>query len=64
MHLSGHLLNRRTAGAASDYEVRLSVNDRTYSKPLHVDMDPRIKVSPTDLTEQLAWSAKLVNELA
>jgi len=47
-----------------DYEVRLTVNDRTYSKPLHVDMDPRIKVSPTDLTEQLVLERKLVNELA
>jgi photosystem II stability/assembly factor-like uncharacterized protein len=40
-----------------DYTVTLTVNDKTFSRPLTVTMDPRVKTSAADLQEQfdLSW---------
>jgi photosystem II stability/assembly factor-like uncharacterized protein len=35
------------------YTVRLTVNGRTYTEPLTVTLDPRIRVTPQDLARQL-----------
>ncbi|HEU5246989.1 MAG TPA: hypothetical protein VFU09_07865 [Candidatus Udaeobacter sp.] len=55
---------RNTAPAATspwaapgDYTVTLTVDGKTFSQPLTVAMDPRVKASATDLQEQfdLSW---------
>ena len=40
-----------------DYTVTLTVDDKTFSQPLTVTMDPRVKTSAADLQEQfdLSW---------
>ncbi len=57
---------RNTAPAATspwaapgDYTVTLTVDGETFSKPLTVAMDPRVKASGTDLQEQFDLSWKL-----
>jgi photosystem II stability/assembly factor-like uncharacterized protein len=43
--------------APGDYTVTLTVDDKTFSQPLTVTMDPRVKTSGADLQEQfdLSW---------
>jgi hypothetical protein len=40
-----------------DYTVTLTVDDKTFTQPLTVEMDPRVKASTADLQEQfdLSW---------
>ena len=42
-----------------DYSVVLTVSGKSYSQPLTVKLDPRVKASPADLTEQFEQSKKL-----
>ncbi len=42
------------------YSVRLSVDGKTYSQPLTVRMDPRVKTSDTDLRKQFEMEAGIV----
>ncbi len=42
-----------------DYSLVLTVNGKSYTQPLTVKMDPRVKASPADLTEQFELSKKL-----
>ncbi|PYJ78097.1 MAG: glycoside hydrolase [Verrucomicrobia bacterium] len=42
-----------------DYTVTLTVGDKTFSQPLTVAMDPRVKTSAADLQEQFALSWQL-----
>src|SRR4029077_3335903 len=42
-----------------DYAVTLTVDGKTFSQPLTVTMDPRVKTSGTDLQQQFDLSWKL-----
>jgi photosystem II stability/assembly factor-like uncharacterized protein len=42
-----------------DYSAVLTVSGKSYSQPLTVKMDPRVKASPAELTEQFEQSKKL-----
>ena len=42
------------------YQVRLTVDGRSYTAPLEVKMDPRVKISPLALRQQLMLEAKIV----
>ena len=45
------------------YEVRLTVNGRTYTQPLAVEMDPRVAVSQAALEAQLRLEMQLMDEM-
>jgi photosystem II stability/assembly factor-like uncharacterized protein len=45
--------------APGDYTVTLTVDGKTFSQPLAIAMDPRVKTSAADLQEQFALSWKL-----
>src|SRR5437660_1441526 len=61
---------RNTAPAATspwalpreNYTVVLTVNGKTYSQPLAIRMDPRVKASTTDLAEQFRLSKQLYDQ--
>jgi len=42
--------------APGAYEVRLAVNGKTYRQQLHVESDPRVKVSPEEFRRQSDFS--------
>jgi len=46
------------------YTVRLTVNGRTYTQPLTVRMDPRVKASTATLARQFALSKGLYDDIA
>ncbi|HKT33787.1 MAG TPA: hypothetical protein VJR03_03075, partial [Nitrospira sp.] len=46
------------------YQVRLIVEGRTYSQPLTVVMDPRVKVSNADLVAQMDFEQGVLSALA
>ncbi len=46
------------------YEVRLKAGGRTYSRPLTVQLDPRVKVSASDLAAQLAFERQAADGMA
>jgi len=41
------------------YEVRLTVDGKTYKQPLMVEMDPRVKVTQAELQQQLDFAQKV-----
>ncbi len=41
------------------YEVRLSVDGKTYKQPLTVAMDPRVKITQADLQQQLDFELQI-----
>jgi hypothetical protein len=45
--------------ASGDYTVTLTVDGKTFTQPLTVVMDPRVKVSAADLQDQFDFSWKL-----
>ena len=45
------------------YAVVLTVNGKTYTQPLTVQMDPRVKTSIADLRQQFALSQQVYNDL-
>jgi photosystem II stability/assembly factor-like uncharacterized protein len=45
-----------------DYNVVLTVNGKKYEQRLHLVMDPRVRTSTTDLTQQFDASMKMYNE--
>ncbi|MGH9873929.1 MAG: hypothetical protein ACRD9S_15880, partial [Pyrinomonadaceae bacterium] len=45
------------------YQVKLSVDGRTYTAPLEVKMDPRVHVSSVALGQQLALEMKIIDGL-
>ena len=45
------------------YQVRLSVDGKTYTQPLKLTMDPRVRTTPQDLEKQFALELKLVQTL-
>jgi photosystem II stability/assembly factor-like uncharacterized protein len=46
------------------YEVRLTVDGRTYRQPLVVTLDPRVSATQADLVKQLALEQKIVKLMA
>jgi len=46
------------------YEVRLSVGERTYTRPLRVELDPRVHVADSALVAQLRLGLDIWNALA
>jgi hypothetical protein len=46
------------------YTASLSVNGKTYSQPLTVEMDPRVKTPPADLQQQFALSKEMYDDIA
>jgi photosystem II stability/assembly factor-like uncharacterized protein len=47
--------------APGTYEVRLTVDGKTYRQPLRVKADPRVKVSPLEFAQQSHLSLKAVS---
>ena len=45
------------------YTAVLTVNGKSYSQPLTVKMDPRVKTAPTGLAQQFRQSQQLYNQL-
>jgi hypothetical protein len=43
-----------------NYQVRLTVDGQSYTRPFKLVMDPRVKASPQDLEKQFALELKLV----
>jgi photosystem II stability/assembly factor-like uncharacterized protein len=41
------------------YQVKLTVADRSYTAPLELRMDPRVKIAPLALSQQLALEMKI-----
>jgi len=46
------------------YTVSLTANGKTYSQPLTVEMDPRVKTSAADLQQQFALSKEIYDGIA
>ncbi len=42
------------------YQVKLTVDGRTYTAPLEVKLDPRVRVAPLALSQQLALEMKII----
>ncbi len=53
-----------TWAAPGSYTVRLSAEGKTWTKPLTVRMDPRVKTTQAGLDEQFALSQRLANDAA
>ncbi len=45
------------------YQVKLTSDGRTYTAPLEVKMDPRVRVAPLALSQQLALEMKIVEAM-
>ncbi len=45
------------------YQVRLTVDGKTYMRPFKLTMDPRVKTTPQDLEKQFSLELKLVQAL-
>ncbi len=45
------------------YSVRLTVDGKTYSQPLTLKMDPRVKTPPLGLTQQFTLSKRLYDDI-
>jgi photosystem II stability/assembly factor-like uncharacterized protein len=48
--------------APGDYEVRLTIDGKTFTQPLHITMDPRSKATPQDLAQQVKIGREIVAE--
>jgi hypothetical protein len=46
------------------YTVALIANGKTYTQPLTVEMDPRVKTSAADLQQQFALSKEMYDDIA
>jgi photosystem II stability/assembly factor-like uncharacterized protein len=47
-----------------NYQVRLTVNGKSYTQPFKLEMDPRVQTSPADLQKQFSLAMRLSNTLA
>jgi hypothetical protein len=64
--VAGRDVPREPAGPQAlpgSYQVRLTVDGKTYTQPLKLTMDPRVKTTPQDLERQFALELKLVQTL-
>ncbi len=48
-----------TSVLPGNYTVRLTVNGKSYTQPLIVKMDPRVRATPADLQQQFALSMRI-----
>ncbi|HKP47469.1 MAG TPA: hypothetical protein VJT50_12790, partial [Pyrinomonadaceae bacterium] len=46
------------------YQVKLTVDGRTYTAPLEVKMDPRVKVTAAALSQQVAFEKKIAEQMS
>ncbi|MBZ5560012.1 MAG: glycoside hydrolase [Acidobacteriia bacterium] len=49
--------------APGQYTVKLTVNGKSYTQPLTLKMDPRVKTSPLGLTQQFTLSKRMYDDL-
>ncbi len=48
--------------APGDYDVRLTIDGTTLTRPLHITMDPRSTATPQDLTQQVKLGRQIFTE--
>jgi len=53
---------RGPRAAPGNYEVRLTVDGKTLTQPLHITMDPRSTASPQDLAQQVRLGREILTE--
>jgi photosystem II stability/assembly factor-like uncharacterized protein len=53
---------RGPSAAPGEYEVRLTVDDKTLTQPLHITMDPRSTATPQDLAAQVKLGRQIFSE--
>ncbi len=53
---------RGPRAAPGDYEIRLTVDGKTLSQPLHITMDPRSMATPQDLAQQVKLGRQIFGE--
>ena len=53
---------RGPRAAPGDYEIRLTVDGKTLSQPLHITMDPRSRATPQDLAQQVKLGRQIFGE--
>jgi photosystem II stability/assembly factor-like uncharacterized protein len=46
-----------------DYKVTLAANGKTYTQPLHIQMDPRVKASAADLAQQFTLETQIADAM-
>ncbi|MCU1331425.1 MAG: hypothetical protein JWM08_417 [Candidatus Angelobacter sp.] len=64
--VAGRDVPRQPAGPQAlpgSYQVRLTVDGKTYTQPFKLSMDPRVKTTPLDLEKQFSLELKLVQTL-
>jgi photosystem II stability/assembly factor-like uncharacterized protein len=64
--VAGRDVPREPAGPQAvpgSYQVRLTVDGKTYTQPFKLTMDPRVKTMPQDLEKQFSLELKLVQTL-
>jgi len=64
--VAGRDVPREPAGPQAlpgSYQIRLMVDGKTYTQPLKLTMDPRVKTTPQDLEKQFSLELKLVQAL-
>jgi photosystem II stability/assembly factor-like uncharacterized protein len=64
--VSGRDVPREPSGRQAlpgSYQVRLTVDGKTYTQPFKLTMDPRVKTTPQDLEKQFSLELKLVQAL-
>ena len=64
--VAGRDVPREPAGPQAlpgSYQVRLTVDGKTYTQPFKLTMDPRVKTTPQDLEKQFSLELKLVQTL-
>ena len=48
--------------APGDYEVRLTIDGKVFTQPLHITMDPRSTATPEDLAQQVKLGRQIFSE--
>ena len=56
--------NRGPLAPAGSYQVRLTAEGKSYTQPLELKVDQRVKTSPEDLQKQAELAQKLVAEIS
>src|SRR5215472_8728324 len=53
---------RGPRAAPGDYEVRLTIDGKVFTQPLHITMDPRSTATPEDLAQQVKLGREIFTE--
>jgi photosystem II stability/assembly factor-like uncharacterized protein len=53
---------RGPRAAPGDYEIRLTIDGKTFTQPLHITMDPRSAATPQDLAQQVKLGREIFTE--